>query len=220
MTHQARTCFGVGAAYPFDWWLSPMSGLTRYLAALDPQRIYRADALEERVVDGRVESIRSVEFGVELHHEFPRYREAGVSAVCSGWREQIAAARAQHDRRLARLRHLDRRGNRILFLRHKYSVEPLEAAPSRAVGELWDVLHSQWPRARLDLLLINVAVDGPLPRRVLAVRFDDPPAAPPEQWRGETPRWQAAFDSCGLRLHPRVARRALASPPVATGPPN
>jgi hypothetical protein len=220
VTHQARTCFGLGAAYPFDWWISPLAGLTRYLAVLDPLQIYSTGALEERLLDGRVESIRSVAFGFELHHEFPRHREAGHSAVSAGWQQHIAAAREKHDRRLARLRDLDRRGNRILFLRHKYSVEPLEPAPSHAVSELWNVLHTQWPRAQIDLLLINLAVEGPLPRGILTVRFEDPPAPPPDEWRGEAARWQEAFASSRLRLDPHIAAAAASSGPLSTGPPN
>jgi hypothetical protein len=220
VTHQARTCFGVGEAFPFDWWISPLAGVTRYLDHLDCERVYGAGGLEERVVDGRIESIRSVEFGFELLHEFPRTGEGASRGVAPGWQGHVAAARAQHERRLDRLCRLDQPGHRILFLRHKYGVVADEPAPAREIAELWDALHRLWRQADVALLLLNVGLDGPLPRGVLAVRFDDPPGPPPDEWRGDTPRWRAAFAARGLRLQRRSAARARSAPPPATGPPN
>jgi len=206
VTYQVRAYFGTGIAYPFDWWISPLAGLTEYLADLDPRRIYAPEALEELVENGRVTAIQTRESGIQLFHELPRYRDASdVSVVSPGWQGHLAAAAEKHTHRLKRLKALNRKGNRILFVRHKRDVEPqpendedAEDDPSPLIARLWDTLRGQWSEAEVHLLLINLPGASRPVDRVLSLHFDDPPGPPPESWRGETARWTAALSSLGL----------------------
>jgi hypothetical protein len=206
VTYQVRTFFGSTEAYPFDWWISPAEGLARYLERPDPDLIYKNGGLEEmRGAQGEVAAIRSTEFGFQLFHEFPRHRERlpgreeEVSVVSPGWQGYVAASAARHAGRLARLRSLDRVGNRILFVRHRLDI-PYDnpADPGPAVERLWRALCGQYREARIALLLVNFRIPETPSRRVLAIDFDDPQGPLPEAWRGETERWAAAFSSLGL----------------------
>lgn len=204
VTHQVRRYFGIGIAYPFDWWMSPLPGLARYLANPDPERIYSPDRLEEVRSDGRVVAIRSIEFGIELFHEFPRTRivvdGAEVLVVAPDWSDHIAAAREKHLARLQRLLATNRPGNRLLFVRHKYDANVAGPAPADAIGELHAALQAQWPRARVELLLANVPVRGRLPRGVRSMALEDLPGPPGDEWQGDGAQWRSAFSALRLRL--------------------
>jgi hypothetical protein len=217
VTYQARVFFGSEVAFPFDWMLTPLEGLARYLAVLDPDRIYSEAALEEVVVDGRVTALQSREFGLLPYHEFPRHREGDVSVVSPGWQEHLAAAKERHARRLQRLEGLDAAGHRILFIRHKFDVDLGKRDAQRPVEVLWNTLRRRWKRADIRLLLINMPAVDPPSRRVLQLSFEDLPGPEPEAWRGDSERWAGALASLGLTLQGRTK----GSPPVATpGPPN
>jgi len=215
VTYQARIFFGSEVAYPFDWTLTPLDGLARYLAVLDPDRIYSESALEEVVVDGRVIALPSREFGLQSYHEFPRHRDGDVSVVSPGWQEHIADAKERHARRLMRLKKLDVAGHRILFIRHKLDFDLGRRDARQPVEALWDGLRRQWNRADIRLLLINLPAIDPPSRRVLQLRFEDPPAPEPEAWRGDSRRWASALASLGLALRGRTED----SPPIATPTP-
>ncbi len=221
VTWQLRTYFRDGRAYPFDWWASTLDGLAAYVARMNPGRVYGEGALEELVVDGRLTTIRSREFGFQLYHEFPRHRDAsGAAVVSAGWEAHVQAARRRHEDRLERLRGLDRKGNRILFVRHKVEFEPGPAAdPAPSVARLLAALGAGWSQARFTLLLANFPEGYEPPAGVLSLRFDDPPGPAPEEWRGDPERWEAAFRSLGLSLRASRAEREQ-RPPEQIGPPN
>ena len=124
VTYQVRVCFRSWKVYPFDWWISPLAGLSRYLAAPAVGKLYDSAALEEINTDGEISAIRSTEYGFRLFHEFPRRPGANALAtVAPGWRDHIAVAATRHEERLRRLQLLDRPGNRILFVRHRFRSE-------------------------------------------------------------------------------------------------
>jgi len=204
VTHHVRRYFGIGIAYPFDWWISPLPGLASYLADPDPDRIYAPGCLEEMHVDGRAAAIRNVEFGIELYHEFPRTRVCvegrEVSVVAPDWRDYVAAARQKHAARLKRLLAIDRPGNRILFVRNKYDADGVGRANARELAALTEQLRARWPAADVELLLVNVPVQGRLPRGVRSVTFQDLPGPPPDEWHGSSELWRAAFSAQRLRL--------------------
>ena len=204
VTHQVRRFFGTGIAYPFDWWISPLPGLARFLANPDPERIYSRHGLEEMNVDGRVVAIRSVEFGIELFHEFPRARAVvggnEVSVVAADWPDHVAAARDKHGSRLQRLLDADQPGNRILFMRHGAGADATSLAEADDVGALRDILRAGWPAARVELLLVNVPIRGRLPADVRLISFEDRPGPASEEWQGDSERWAAGFAAEQLRL--------------------
>lgn len=216
LAYQVRTYFATWKVYPFDWWISPLDGLRRYLADPDPGRLFAAGALEEMTVQGRAAAIRSREYGFQLFHEFPRRPDpSGATAVKAGWQSHVAAAAKKHRRLLERLLGLNRRGNVILFVRHLFENNPEAEGwrdPSPAIASLWEVLLSRWGQAEPWLLLINIPAARPPADRVLILNFDDPPGMPPDSWKGETWLWQTAFASLDLTLRPRFSFR-LGRPP-------
>jgi hypothetical protein len=222
VTHQIRRCFGVGVAYPFDWWISPLSGLVRYLEDPEPARIYSPGCLEEMKVDGRVTAIRSREFGIELFHEFPRTRIVvdgqEVSTVAEDWREHVSGQREKHETRLRRLLATDAPGNRILFIRHKYDANPEAQASSREIMALQEALQKRWSAARVELMLLNVPVSGAIPQGVRIETFEDLPGPAPDEWQGDAERWGSAFAAQQLRLDGAVP--ADAPRQWSNGPPD
>lgn len=212
VTYQVRAYFRAGMSHPFDWWGASVGGISRYLAVLDPDRVYRADALCEQLRDGWISAIASREFGFLLYHEFPRHKEAPpIRVVSPDWRERIPAARQAHVRKLERLAALDRPGNRILFVRDR--LDPAEDVRStqQTVDALWRALRGRWAAADITLLLVNLPAFTPSSPCILRANFADPAGPPPESWRGEDARWAKAFAALGLAPAPGDA--ALASPP-------
>lgn len=199
VTYQMRTYFRSDSAYPFDWWLSSMDGITRYLKDPDPDRIFSENCLNEQVEDGWIHSIVSRAFGFQLFHEFPRQKETpAMRVVAPNWRDHIAAARSKHYVRLRRLLDLDRPGNRILFVRHKLDAGDDKEQLQSRVEDLWYTLKAGWQHADIRLLLVNVPWFKPPCQQVLRLEFDDPPGPPPESWRGDEKRWATALESLGL----------------------
>lgn len=216
VTYQVRVYFGSTTAYPFDWWVTPIDGLTRYLSDPNPDRVYGAGALDELVVNGQAITLVAPEFGFQLFHEFPR-QDIGLPTrvVAPNWRAHVAEARTRHAQRLDRLLALDRRGHRILFVRDRLDVDGGSGTQTAAesVAKLWRALSNRWSRAEIELLLINVPFDTRLPqRRVRRVNFKDVPGDPPEAWRGDSTRWAQAIASAG---YPPQAEVAGTAPPMA-----
>ena len=219
VAYQVRTCFASATAYPFDWWLTPIDALTRYLLRPDPERIYGRGALAELVVGDQISAIVAPEFGFQLFHEFPR-QDIGRPArvVAPDWRDHVAAARNRHTQRLDRFLALDQPGNRILFVRDRLDAESGSGlrAPAESVAGLWHALSKLFPRAGIELLLINVpALRLPHQSAVRRIDFVDPPGEPPEAWRGDSERWARAFAAAGYRTRPGGG--ATAAP---VGPPD
>lgn len=199
VSYQVRANFGGKTAYPFDWWGTPIDGLTRYLSDPDPDRVFGPGALDEVVVDGHVISLVAPEFGFYLYHEFPRH-DVGLPmrVVAPDWRSHVAKLRARHARRLDRMLALDRPGNRLLFVRDRLDIDAGSGAEGAAesVAKLWGALSNRWSRAEIELLVVNVPCDRRIPRRgVRWVDFEDVPGDGPEAWRGDSARWAEAFDS-------------------------
>lgn len=222
VTYQARTYFGSTTAFPFDWWLTPMAGLTQYLADPDPDRLYSRHALAELVVDGQISTVVAPEFGFQLFHEFPR-QDVGLPTrvVAPHWREHIVEAHARHSQRLQRLLALDRPGNRLLFVRDRLHLDDGcgTEPPRDSVARLWRTLADRWSQAEIQLLLINSRARQALvlPRRaaVRQVEFEDLPGTPPEAWRGDSTAWSRAFAAAGY-----AQREQPAGPASSVGPPD
>lgn len=200
VSYQLRRHLGTDAAWPFDWWIAPIQATTRYLAELDPAKLYDPDALEEMTVDGGCVAVRSRRYGIRLLHEFPRVAAQGVrTVVAPGWRDHIAAARARHEHLLARLRALDAPGRRILFVRYKLGIDEGDLDPGRCVDDLRTALAQHFRRASFELLLVNVPGATADERNgIHAIEFDDPPGTGPEAWRGDDAAWSAALARSGL----------------------
>ena len=199
VTHQARTYFRAVAAYPFDWWISSLDGIVRYLDNPDPDRIFRMSGLMEKMEDGWIHSIVSREFGFQLFHEFPRQKETpAVRVVSPNWRDAIKPARIKHQIRLERMLALDRPENSILFVRHKLDAADHVTNFQTMVDRLWQILHHRWQQANIKLLFVNVPHFTPPSPDVLSLALDDRPGPANEAWRGDDVPWATAFRSIGL----------------------
>jgi hypothetical protein len=197
VSYHVRTCFKSTTAYPFDWWLTPIDGLIRYLSDPDPDRVYGNGALDEVVVEGDVTCVGAPEFGFLLFHEFPRKEVALHKTVLApDWRDHVAKARARHVRRLDRLFALDRRGRRILFVRDRLDVDGKGAeVAAESVAKLWSLLSNRWRRAEIELLLVNVPCDVRIPQPgVRWVDFEDVRGDSAKGWRGDSTHWARALD--------------------------
>jgi hypothetical protein len=198
VSHQVRANFGSMIAYPFDWWITPIDGLTRYLSDPDPDRVYGAGALHEIVEDGHVTSVVATEFGFQLYHEFPRL-DVGLPTrvVAPDWRDHVPTQRARHAGRLSRLLALNRPGRRILFVRDRLDVDGKGAdAAADSVTKLWETLSSNWGRAEIELLLVNVpCVVRPSLPGLRWANFEDVRGETAEGWQGNSVGWAQAFAS-------------------------
>ena len=198
VSYQVRTYFGSTTAYPFDWWLTPIDGLTRYLSDPDPDRVYGAGALEELVVGGHVTTVVAPEFGFQLYHEFPR-QDVGLptSVVAPGWRDRVSKQRVVHARRLDRLLALNRPDRRILFVRDRLDTDgKSDDAAAESVAKLWSTLASRWSRAVIELLLVYVPCDVRTPEpRIRWASFEDVRGDTAEGWHGNSAGWTRAFTS-------------------------
>ena len=200
---QLRRHLGSNPAYPFDWWITPILGLTRYLADPDPARLYDPEDLEEMIVRERFPTVRSSTYAARLFHEFPRATRAdGTTDVAPGWRAHISAARARHEHLLRRLRALDVPGNRILFVRHRLGIDEGDLDANACTAALRAALSRQFGAASFAVLLINAPGATAGGDGVFALEFDDPPGPEPQSWRGDDGVWSAAFTAFGLTTRP------------------
>src|SRR5689334_12221399 len=98
LTHHTRQAFGIRTAYPFDWWTTPLAGLTAFLETPDPDLLIGEDLREPVWHEGRLLALRNVRFGFELIHDFPREERSSLP----GWQEHVGEVRAKVARRLDR----------------------------------------------------------------------------------------------------------------------
>jgi hypothetical protein len=216
-----RAYFGSKEAYPFDWWLTPIDGLTRYLSDPDPDRVYGPGALEELVVDGHVANVVATEFGFRLYHDFPRW-DVGLpprTVVTPGWQAHVPEMRARHARRLDRLLALDRPGRRLLFVRDRLDFdESRTETKEEPVEKLWTTLSKRWSHAEIELLLVNVPRNVRIPEsRVRYVDFEDIRGEGPHGWQGDSSRWAQAFANAGCAVREALVFVAMPSKPPLTG---
>ncbi len=189
-----------------------MEGIARYLRDPDPDRIFSEGNLVEKMSEQWIESINSRAFGFQLFHEFPRQKETPAMRVVSpNWRDHIASVRSKHLLRLQRLLDLDRPDNSILFVRDRLDSTDDLTQHQVVVDDLWQTLKFRWPRADIQLLLINVPCFEPPSPQVIRLEFMDLPGPPPDAWRGDDRSWVTALESAGLM--PQIGARALHSPP-------
>src|SRR5580704_11359124 len=92
LTYNLRRTFGEARAYPFDWWITPLSGLLAFLQDLSVERFYDPEALEAVHDERGARVIRNARYDIELHHEFPRDQEG---LVRPGWADHIARPRSR-----------------------------------------------------------------------------------------------------------------------------
>ena len=201
VAYNLRRTFGFERAFPFDWWVTPLPALARFLREPSIERLYDPRHLQPFMAKGGIFAIRNVRYDIELHHEFPR-AESGL--VKPDWPKHIAPAKARTHFLWRRLLTLPTR-SRLLFVRACGAAERKTLAADehrRLAQEVRASLEAILPGADLELLLIN----GPArtgAKGILNLKIDDPAK---DQWRGTPELWTQALRGAGLAWSGRPAR--------------
>ena len=188
-THQLRRHFGATAAYPFDWWISSMQGLTRLVTDWDVDRLFHPDDLAEFRSDGRIFFVRQPRYGLKLFHDFPMQ----AAVMQEDWRDHIGNAKSRTLHLMEKFDSLNREGRRILFVRE---VGGADKHPEMWARSLKRAIRERLPNAKSSFVLISsngLAIQGWRP-----LTIDD---AAEEPWTGNDELWRGALSS----LHCAVA---------------
>lgn len=194
VAHNCRRHFGAKAAYPFDWWITPLESAIFFLQEPDVGRLYQRERLKIHGAEGRRDSIVSGDYGIRLHHEFPRVG----GEVVETFRDLCAEPASRTAYLVERLEKLRSEPGRILFVRNAIHGEGRNAEGwHRHVDEILSFLDGAYGR-RFNLLLINTPVRSFPDDRVLVSLFEDRGA----DWRGDETAWSRAFDAAGICYNP------------------
>lgn len=159
VTDSIRDYFGTDRAYPFDWWITPVSAVTRLVEArfeglLDPGHL-RVSADRDTVVCSRYQLLH--------HHDFARGADGKVLPDIAA---QVPAVQEKFHH-LARRFFADCRTGHTLFVRNRAGDDPHLAGvrddtSDDAMRRLYRTLRDAFPEARVTLLVTNVGRKGEL----------------------------------------------------------
>ncbi|WP_198372072.1 class I SAM-dependent methyltransferase [Roseomonas rosulenta] len=205
MAYNLRRHLNFSTAYPFDWWITPTRGLIALLEAFDVERLYDTRLLAR---DWQDTSVRSIDYGVWLHHEFPREWSQPGQPVAENFRDLTERPRRRTEHLVHRFRAMDRPGERILFVREVPSEDRGRDGTADAAA-LADALRARFAQAEFVLLVVNGRLSGTAPG-VIGVEI---PEADGGDWRGDVEAWGNCLARLGIRLapglHPTAASRDL-----------
>lgn len=189
-TQRLREHFGYTTAFPFDWWITPVEGLIRFMHDWDADRLYRSDQLFVRHNLFQKAWVENREYGFRLVHEFTRDRWRLASRR---FLEEVPVLKARTAHLMARFDDLDPKQRTVLFVRTLMASEEGDAA---AFEELRRAVIARVPRARPEFVLISrtgIAAEGWIP-----LKIDDPST---ERWSGDPVVWDTALSTLGFHLH-------------------
>ena len=186
-TQRLREHFGFRTAFPFDWWITPLAGGSRFLADWDVERLYDPSQLREVRRWGRIRFIEHAGYGLRLQHEFPM--DSKQTHVLPGWRDHIGQARSRTAHLMQKFDLLDRPDRKVLWVRELTGAE--EGQPA-AVAALRQAVLGRSPRANSSFVLISASgLEAP---GWQALKIDDPVKEP---WTGTPAIWDAALATLG-----------------------
>lgn len=169
--YNLRRFYNIGEAYPFDWWVCEAQQTVAFLRDPDLGRLYNPELLE--LTEGR-SSVRHKEYGILLHHEFPKEWVDGAARVVRDWQEHINAPLQRSTKLLNRFMAMNAPGRRIAFIINGKNSDELGAA----LANLFP--NADWTLVHLDY--IRVADEG-------------------EPWKGDQSAWDQVLEGLGLILH-------------------
>lgn len=182
--HHIRRHFGVTEAYPFDWWILPLTATLAFLEDPDVEKLYDERRLALLRRDDRAITVRNEHYGIQLFHEFPR--ENG--AVISSFADHIAAPKERTRMLLERLFRLPKQ-DPILFVKGRgYHDSKRRWAWASSATRLCDVLRVRYGFRDFDLLLVNTPVTRSR-GSIRTAHFADVGT----DWRGDAGGWDRAF---------------------------
>jgi len=200
-SHRLREHFGHSTAFPFDWWITPIEGLIRFLDDWDVDRLYRPDQLRVHHKLFQKAWVENREYGFRLVHEFTRNRWRLATRQFLDEAPQVKARTAHL---MAKFDELDSKRRRVLFVRNVSLREEGDAAGCEALRQ---AVLRRVPRADPEFLLISnsgMAAEGWIPLKV-----DD---SLKEPWSGDPAAWNTPLSTLGFRLH----RPGIPQPPRPT----
>ncbi len=181
VAYNARMTFGFSRAFPFDWWVTPLSSLIRFLEDPDVEKLYAPDLLHRVCEDGHAVSVENAHYQIWLHHEFPRV----AGDVVEDFRSHIENPKRRTAFLLDRFLSLAHARERVLFVRYAGSADAPSAAKWRSETHcLMDMLKSFGFR-KFRLLLVNPPYVGSL-RGTRALQFEDNAS----DWKGDGEAWR------------------------------
>jgi hypothetical protein len=192
-TQRLRDHFGCKTAFPFDWWITPLTAAAAVLRDWDAERLYDPRRLRAVHRWTRRAFIEQVDYRVRLQHEFPM-DEAGVH-VLRGWRDHIEEAKARTVHLMAKFDGLDRPDRKVLFVRELQASEETDLA---GIAALRQAALDHTPRAQTSFLLISRT--GAEAEGWRALKVDDPVTEP---WSGTPEIWDAALGALDYRFERR-----------------
>jgi hypothetical protein len=206
VAYNLRRAFGFEMAYPFDWWVTPLRGLSAFLHDPSVSRLYDPALLEPLTDEDGIRAIRNVHFGIRLDHEFPRGSDGKVQ---DDWRDHIEGPRSRTKYLVRRLMDIPA-GSRALFVHASTEVE------NRRAGEAFEPLirgvHQRlerlFPQVELSLLLIDPPAPIEAPG-VTSLSIDDPGP----YWHGTPELWTERLLGLGFaHANPRPNPRLIDLP--------
>lgn len=189
-TLRLRDFYGHPTAFPFDWWNTPIEGLTRFLRDWDVDRLYDPRRLRVRWRPKDYPYIENTEYRFGLVHEFPR--EFGPM-LTGRWRRALPEARARTAHLMEKFDKLAHPNRPALFVRNLAPGE--EARPDAATALRQAVLD----RLGLeDATFVLISRTGAQAQGWIALKIDDPSTEP---WTGDAALWDAALATLGFGLN-------------------
>ncbi len=182
--HHIRRQFGITEAYPFDWWIFPLTATLSFLEDPDVECLYDERWLVLNRENGEAAAVTNERYGIRLFHEFPRENGAVIANFADHVGPPKERTRALLDRFLALPK-----DDPILFVKGRGYHDSTRARPwASCAGKLCEVLQTRYGFLDFDLLLVNT----PVTRARGRIRTASFPDVGPD-WRGDADAWTRAL---------------------------
>lgn len=210
LAYNLRETFGPLSKYPFDWWITPLSGLLAFLKRGPDEHVVDPALLAPVYQNGKPAHVRNIRYGIHLVHAFPR----PGGRLSPDWREHLDEVRSKADYLWRRFTNLKSKSGRVLFVRvvHSSDVAAGENVGAQVV-ELLDVLERLFPGLDFDLLLIDAPEPVAHPR-VINLEIRDEEGG---DWRGKPQLWTKRFHKRNISWTGARHKQMEARAPAAAG---
>ncbi len=188
--------YGQAFKSPFDWWLTPFSGLVKLLSDNDPDLVFDPQALCVAPLWGGTD-VFNMRYRIHFSHHFEKDENRRVLA---GWQgDELTRFRLITRRLWEYFLELDDPDNGLLFFRlaHEDDLRPVSGTCIGDLVRLWAVLRRLFTRATFRIALVDypelAATAADLPDAIaadfvfLSVRHSSQPdwKGPPDDWTRE-----------------------------------
>lgn len=172
LTHNLRRVYGLEEAFPFDWWITPLTSLRPLIEggfAFDIE-----DGNLERTADRM--SVMNRRWRILHHHDFPRKD----GQIRDDWRDFIAETARKYDALAQRLEtRLDKSEAAAIFINgnggHEYLTREDRLACSQPghYAEMLAAVRTRWPRLQVTPVICNPSAGSEPPRDAIVLTVTD-----------------------------------------------